>query len=73
MATTLEAGITGSPDLSFPAREAAADAQRASTAGDVIKSRMPGLVKGCTYAQGINQPLTDSSEILMRSAQATLR
>ncbi len=61
------------PDLGAPARDAAADAQRASTAGDVIKSRMPNLVKGCTYAQGINQPLTDSSEILMRSAQATLR
>ena len=72
MATTLEAGLGGAPDLGAPARDAAADAQRSSTAGDVIKSRMPNLVKGCTYAQGINQPLTDSSEILMRSAQATL-
>jgi hypothetical protein len=71
MATTLE--VTSGPDLSLPGREAAADAARASTAGDVIKSRMPNLVKGCTYAQGENTPLKDPGEILMRSAQATLR
>lgn len=70
MATTVEASM--GPDLSLPGREAANDAVRAGSAGDVIKSRMPGLVKGCTYAQGINEPLKDSGEILMRSAQATL-
>lgn len=70
MATTLEA--PAGPDLTLPAREAQADAARASGAADVIKSRMPNLVKGCTYAQGENVPLKDPGEIMMRSAQATL-
>jgi hypothetical protein len=70
MAATLEA----SPglDLTMPAREAQADAAHASRAGDVIKARMPNLVKGCTYAEGINTPLTDPSQIMMKSAQAAL-
>ena len=70
MATTLE--VTAGPDLSLPGREAAAEAGRSGSVSDVIKSRMPNLVKGCTYAQGQNTPLNDSGEILMRSAQATL-
>jgi len=68
--TTVEVPI--GPDLSLPGREAAVEAHRSGSVSDVIKSRMPTLVKGCTYAQGLNQPLSDPGEILMRSAQATL-
>jgi hypothetical protein len=74
MAATLEgtpASYTGL-DLGQPAREAQADAPRSNSAGDIIKARMPNLVKGCTYAEGGAQPLSDSSQILMKASQATL-
>jgi hypothetical protein len=73
MAATLEATPAGAGiDLSQPLREAQADAARASSAGDVIKARMPNLVKGCTYAEGVNEPLRDQGQILMKASQATL-
>lgn len=73
MAATLEATpgqFTG--DLSSPMREAAAEAPRANGAGDIIKARMPQLVKGCTYAEGLNTPLSDPGQVLMKASQATL-
>jgi hypothetical protein len=70
MAATLEA--TPGVDLALPSREAQAAASHASTAGDVIKARMPALVKGCTYAEGSNVPLQDQGQILMKASQATL-
>ena len=44
-----------------------------SSTGEIIKARMPGLVKGAGFAsEGGNQPLTNQSDILTRSAQAAL-
>lgn len=74
MAATLEAtpGQYGQVDLSQPAREAAAESTRANSAGDIIKARMPNLVKGCTYAEGGNAPLSDPSQVMLKASQATL-
>ena len=74
MAATLEATPAqyGGVDLNQPSREAQAEAARANTAGDVIKARMPNLVKGCTYAEGINEPLRDNGQIMLKASQATL-
>jgi hypothetical protein len=55
------------------AAEAGATASRYSTTGDMIKARMPQLVKGAGLAsQGGNTLLTDQGDILTRSAQAAL-
>jgi hypothetical protein len=62
----------GPGDLSQPSREVAVMANRYSTTGDVIKARMPELVKGAGYALGENAPLNDNMEILTRAHQATL-
>jgi hypothetical protein len=72
MATTLEAAPSTGMDLTLPQRETEEAARGATTAGDVIKARMPALVKGCTYAEGKNEPLSDPSQILMKASQATL-
>jgi hypothetical protein len=73
MAATLEATPSQmAGDLTQPAREAMAEAPRASSAGDIIKARMPQLVKGCTYAEGSNTPLSDPGQVLMKASQATL-
>jgi hypothetical protein len=70
MAATFDA--TMGIDVGQPMREAQAEAPRANSAGDIIKARMPNLVKGCTYAEGGAQPLSDPSQILMKASQATL-
>lgn len=55
------------------AAKAAADAARYATTGDMIKSRMPALVKGAGFASiGGNQPLADPVAITTKSAQAAL-
>lgn len=59
------------------AGQATADAARAaigaSTTGDVIKARMPDLVKGQGMAhRGGNMPLTDQVQILGKAHQATM-
>jgi hypothetical protein len=64
---------------------AAAEASRFSSTGEMIKSRMPGLVKGVGFAsteygqpgQGANgapgtRPLTDPTQVLLKAQQATL-
>ncbi len=77
------AGVTAAPNLdpltkarygdaALPAN-AAAEAGRYSTTGDMIKSRMSNLVKGAGFVgEGGNTPLTDQGDILTRSARATL-
>ena len=53
--------------------DAASAAGSFSTTGDMIKGRMPDLVKGAGLAQkGGNTVLSDPGDILTRSAQATL-
>jgi hypothetical protein len=64
---------TPSPAGGQVAAQAAAEASRFSTTGDMIKARMPELVKGAGLAsKGGNTVLSDQADILTRSAQATL-
>lgn len=51
---------------------AGAEAARYNTTGDMIKARMPALVKGAGYATGSNAPLSDPTDIMNRAAQATV-
>jgi len=49
------------------------EASASDSTGEMIKSRMPDLVKGAGMAyKGGNKPLTDHTDILTRSAQATI-
>ena len=53
--------------------EAAADASTYSSTGEMIKGRMPELVKGAGFApKDGNTPLTDQTDILRRASQASL-
>lgn len=48
------------------------DAAKASYTGDVIKARMPQMVKGAGYAiEGGNKPLTDVAQVTQKAAMAT--
>ena len=52
---------------------AAADASTYSSTGEMIKGRMPELVKGAGFApKGGNMPLSDQTDILRRASQASL-
>jgi len=59
-------------DLSAASREAELIARQSRGTGDVLKARMPELVKGAGYALGNNAPLSDSMEIMTKAHQATL-
>ena len=61
------AALRGQATASAPAESA-----RYNATGDMIKARMPALVKGAGYATGANAPLTDPVDIMNRAAQATL-
>jgi hypothetical protein len=52
--------------------QAAAEAARFSRTGDVIKNRMPSMVKGAGYVGNGNTPLQDDMQILTKAHQATL-
>lgn len=55
------------------AAEAAAQAAKSGNTGDVIKARMPYMVKGAGYAfEGGNTPLTDPVQVMAKAHQATL-
>jgi hypothetical protein len=45
---------------------------RYNSTGDVLKSRMPELVKGAGFASGLNAPLSDPMQIMTKAHQATL-
>jgi hypothetical protein len=65
-------GASGDAAKTVPAT-AGAEASRYSRTGDMIKARMPDLVKGAGFApKGGNMPLTDLSDITTRASQATL-
>ena len=52
---------------------AATEAPKHSRTGDMIKARMPDLVKGAGMAvKGGNMPLTDQADITTRATQATV-
>ena len=53
--------------------DAAAESSTYSSTGEMIKGRMPELVKGAGFApKGGNTPLTDQTDILRRASQASL-
>lgn len=52
--------------------QAAAEAARYNRAGDMIKNRMPAMVKGAGYVGDGNKPLTDDMQVMTRAHQATL-
>jgi hypothetical protein len=59
-------------DFGAPAREAEVLLRQRGQTGDVLKARMPELVKGAGYALGNNAPLSDSMEIMTKAHQATM-
>jgi hypothetical protein len=83
VATTIEdprpAAAPGTPDAlaaglyGNAATPAGNDGSTYSRTGDMIKGRMPDLVKGAGLApKGGNMPLSDQTDILRRASQATL-
>ena len=52
--------------------QAAAEAARYQRTGDMIKNRMPNMVKGAGYVGTGNTPLQDDMQILTKAHQATL-
>lgn len=72
MAPVLTSEAPASIDLSSPAAEAEVLARGSSSTGDVLKARMPELVKGAGYAMGNNAPLSDSLDIMTRASQAAM-
>ncbi len=52
--------------------QAAAEAARYNRAGDMIKNRMPAMVKGAGYVGDGNKPLADDMQVMTRAHQATL-
>lgn len=68
MADILTESAPAPLDLSAPAREAKAELERSGATGDVLKARMPGLVKG-----SINPTAPDAElQTIMKAHQATL-
>lgn len=75
MATMIEAAENISPTgmSGSVLNDAARDVGKYSNTGDMLKSRMPYMVKGAGYAApGGNTPLTDETAILTKAHQATL-
>jgi hypothetical protein len=52
--------------------DAARDANKYGKPGDMLKARMPFMVKGAGYVGNGNQPLADQTQILTKAHQATL-
>jgi hypothetical protein len=69
--TTAPPAIDSGPGALFEPAEVTA--AHASHTGDVIKARMPGMVKGAGFAApGGNTPLTDAADIATRTHNATM-
>jgi hypothetical protein len=59
------------PAVSQAAAQAGSESQQYSRTGDMIKARMPEMVKGAGYVTG-SEPLKDPMQILTKAHQATL-
>jgi hypothetical protein len=53
-------------------KEATKDAGKYSRSGDMLKARMPFMVKGAGYVGNGNEPLTDQTQILTKAHQAAM-
>jgi hypothetical protein len=70
--TTAPPAIDSAPGAMFE-QAAAPDTTGARGPGDVIKARMPAMVKGAGYiGPGGNTPVTDQAEIATRTHSATM-
>lgn len=70
MADVLTAELPA-PSTGQASDQAAREAGRYSHTGEMIKAKMPGLVKGAGYING-NSPLQDEIQIMTKAHQATL-
>lgn len=67
--------LTAEPPVSQQAQiatQAEAESRQHSRTGDMIKTRMPFMVKGAGYVGNGNAPLNDEMQILTKAHQATL-
>jgi hypothetical protein len=60
------------PEVGRATQRAASEAPRYSRTGDMLKAKMPELVKGAGYAAGGNQPLSDPLLITTKAQQAAI-
>jgi hypothetical protein len=60
------------PAVGQATARAANEAQRYNRTGDMLKAKMPELVKGAGYANGGNQPLSDPMLITTKAQQAAI-
>jgi hypothetical protein len=52
--------------------QAASESSRYNRTGDMIKNRMPNMIKGAGYVGNGNAPITDEMAVLTKAHQATL-
>jgi hypothetical protein len=72
MADILENTVAAVDTLSPTGAELAQDAGKFSRTGEMLKSRLPQLVKGAGYAGTGNAPLTDEIQIMQKASQAAI-
>jgi len=73
VATTTPPAIDGATAPGGVFEQAAAESAGARGTGDMIKARMPAMVKGAGFSQpGGNTPLTDQADIATRTHTATM-
>jgi hypothetical protein len=68
----LAATLDGIETPSQVGNEAAAEANRYSRTGDMLKARMTSMVKGAGFVGNGNTPLTNETQIMTKAHQATL-
>lgn len=59
------------PVVSQIAAQAASESTQYNTTGEMIKARMPFMVKGAGYVGNGNQPLPDGMDVMTKAVQAT--
>jgi hypothetical protein len=71
----MAATLTDDMGLAQPsqvAAQAGTEVNRYSRSGDMLKARMPAMVKGAGFVGNGNTPLTDEIQIMTKAHQATL-
>jgi hypothetical protein len=72
MADILEATVAPAETLSPTGAQVAGNVSGFSRTGEMLKSRLPNLVKGAGYAGLGNAPLTDEIQIMTKASQAAI-
>ncbi len=68
----MAATLTDAETPSQVASQAAAESNRYSRTGDMLKARMTSMVKGAGYVGNGNTPLSNETQIMTKAHQATL-